>query len=107
MKLLKHEEEYWMTFVTHSALKCEGQCCPVHNPSNHHMRKWPLNYRVDTGITERICKHGVGHPDPDCIIGTEYPVHGCCGCCNPNKKKETKKKETKKKETKKKNAKGK
>jgi hypothetical protein len=33
---------------------------------------------------ERICKHGVGHPDPDdlmILIGHDDGVHGCCGCC--------------------------
>ena len=62
--------------------------CVVHNPTAHHMRWWPLLWRDDRGIFERICpEHGVGHPDPD-----QFPywratdrmweaVHGCCGCC--------------------------
>jgi hypothetical protein len=32
---------------------------------------------------ERVCPHGVGHPDPDdinVILGPEK-VHGCDGCC--------------------------
>ena len=47
------------------------------------MRDWPQHYREDTGVTERICPHGVGHPDPD----QAWPaddwrwVHGCDGCC--------------------------
>lgn len=28
---------------------------------------------------EWICKHGVGHYDPDLV---KYTVHGCDGCCN-------------------------
>ena len=36
---------------------------------------------------ERICEHGVGHPDPDSLeffrsIGvTSMGIHGCDGCC--------------------------
>jgi hypothetical protein len=85
MKLLKHEKQYWARFDTHDASRCKGEACPVHNPSKHHMRKWPLNYRMDkSGITERICQHGVGHPDPDCINAQKAQkdsVHGCDGCC--------------------------
>jgi hypothetical protein len=83
MKLLKHEALYWARFNTHSPDKCKGEPCPVHNPSNHHMRKWKLNYRTDRGITERICQHGVGHPDPDDKFAKGVDaIHGCCGCCS-------------------------
>lgn len=73
---------------THDESKCRGQHCVIHNPSNHHMRDWPLNWRQDTGVIERICPHGIGHPDPD---DAEYNIrrgkahmtmHGCDGCCN-------------------------
>ena len=34
---------------------------------------------------ERLCKHGVGHPDPDDMAVKKRPLgglHGCpCGCC--------------------------
>lgn len=75
---------------THSPDKCAGEFCPIHNASDHHMREWPLNWREDTGVMERICPHGVGHPDPDDAahnirIGREHlTVHGCCGCCRPD-----------------------
>lgn len=82
MKLLKHEKKYWSNFKTHDKKKCKGENCVVHNPSTHHMRTWPLNYRPQAGITERICKHGIGHPDPD-DPNAEAWVHGCCGCCKP------------------------
>lgn len=88
MPLLPYEEKYWKKFHTHSPESCAGSTCVVHNPSNHHMREWPLNYRLDTKMTERICKCGVGHPDPDAAafheaIGASYlNVHGCCGCCS-------------------------
>ena len=82
MPLLKHEIEYWNKFRTHDDQACTREHCPVHNPSNHHMRTWPLNYRSDRGITERICKCGIGHPDPDCPRAQEDSIHGCCGCCH-------------------------
>ena len=80
--LLQHEKAHWSHFTTHGPEVCVDNYCPVHNPSNHHMRKWPLNYRQDRGITERICPCGVGHPDPDCYLAKrDGGVHGCCGCC--------------------------
>lgn len=73
----------------HPAEACAGRHCVLHNPSDHHMRGWKLNWRGDRGIMERLCpEHGVGHPDPDDVgyhvdvLGDEYAgVHGCCGCC--------------------------
>lgn len=62
----------------HLADKCAGQSCSIHNPSDHHMRNWPLHWRDDRGICERTCPHGIGHPDPD---GIGDGVHGCDGCC--------------------------
>jgi hypothetical protein len=55
------------------------------------MREWPLHWRDDRGLMERICKCGTGHPDPDDLafklrlFGEKFMategVHGCCGCC--------------------------
>lgn len=57
--------------------------CPIHNPSNHHMRDWPQDWRPDLRIIERICSHGIGHPDPDDIRAKEFnKSHGCDGCCS-------------------------
>lgn len=76
----------------HSPVLCSAQsACPMHNPSDHHMRGWPVIWRDDRGILERICPtHGVGHPDPDQYpywdalgIGDVMAVHGCCLCCRP------------------------
>lgn len=69
--------------TAHEADKCSGQACPIHNPSGHRMRTWPQFWRRDRGIMERICPHGVGHPDPDCIYAqAEWGIHGCDGCCS-------------------------
>lgn len=42
---------------------------------------WPQHWRGDRHLMERICPHGVGHPDPDDI--NPDGVHGCDGCCRP------------------------
>jgi len=88
--------------ITHTAEKCSGHYCCIHNESDHHMKKWPLNWRDDTGVMERICPHGVGHPDPDDAahnirMGREYlTIHGCDGCCRPKRRATPRKKVTKK-----------
>lgn len=74
----------------HRRGECSGEHCVIHNPSRHHMRDWPLNWRADRRMMERICPdHQVGHPDPDALahkrrIGDDDAgLHGCCGCCEP------------------------
>lgn len=66
--------------------------CVIHQPSNHHMRRWPMHIRNNT-LIERLCTHGTGHPDPDSAAALNYlmyrdpqqtygyGVHGCDGCC--------------------------
>ena len=78
------------TLRVHNRKVCEGQFCCIHNPSDHHMKSWPMNWRGDRGIMERMCPHGIGHIDPD---DSDYRkrrdgeesydpgVHGCDGCC--------------------------
>jgi hypothetical protein len=71
---------------------CAGRPCVVHAPSEHHMRDWPTNFRTGGPFDikgphmERVCPHGIGHPDPDDLAfhkseGRDYGVHGCDGCC--------------------------
>lgn len=70
----------------HSTENCAGRPCVLHNPTQHHMTELPLLFRTDRGIVERVCEHGVGHPDPDQRgIAGWGSVHGCCheGCCRP------------------------
>jgi len=54
------------------------------------MREWTINIR-QSGLAERLCDHGIGHPDPDSltwlrrVLGPEADwlgVHGCDGCCH-------------------------
>jgi hypothetical protein len=69
-----------MTLVkVHDPTTCDGQPCCIHNPSDHHMRTWPQNWRSDRRLMERMCPHGIGHPDPDDLNPNK--VHGCDGCC--------------------------
>lgn len=68
----------------HSKDACFGEACTIHNRSDHAMRAYPQHWRDDRKIMERICPHGVGHPDPDDYkIGLDpaEAVHGCDGCC--------------------------
>ncbi len=77
----------------HDRSACAGEFCPIHNPSNHHMKNWPTHWRDDRRIMERICEHGIGHPDPDDIAfkkrialksgkkDYDQGIHGCDGCC--------------------------
>ncbi len=49
----------------HTPSVCAGRTCMIHNPTDHPMRSWPIHWRDDRGLFERICEHRVGHPDPD------------------------------------------
>ena len=58
--------------------------CPTQSPAND--GDWPYNWR-ENGVMERICPHGVGHPDRDSVNfhkrgGHDWvAIHGCDGCC--------------------------
>lgn len=74
----------------HPRTACEGRYCCIHNPSDHVMYEFPLHFRNDNGLMERICPHGIGHPDPDALAYEEMvrpgsalarSIHGCDGCC--------------------------
>lgn len=80
--------------AVHAESRCEPPC-PIHAPSDHQMRYFPLTWRSDRGFFERLCPHGTGHPDPDDLAfklrtmgpreyaSRAYGVHGCCHerCC--------------------------
>lgn len=56
------------------------------------MRTFRTLWRDDRALMERLCPHGVGHPDPDDIefkrrvLGVKRAkteaIHGCDGCCS-------------------------
>lgn len=77
----------------HSKQLCAGENCCLHNPSDHPMKDFSFNWRPDRELMERVCSHGIGHPDPDDLvykliyvyqdtkrIEAEW-IHGCDGCC--------------------------
>lgn len=71
--------------VVHDPKLCEGEFCSIHNPSDHPLNSAPLHWRGH--VMERICKHGIGHPDPDDSAWRRrtgrqvFGVHGCDLCC--------------------------
>lgn len=75
--------------TAHDNSACKGRYCSVHNPSPEAEAVGERWWRKDRGMMERICPHGVGHPDRDEIafreragLETEYfGMHGCDGCC--------------------------
>ena len=74
------------TAAPHDPSVCRGGSCAWHNPSSHHMRDWPLVWRAYRGWSDRICRHGVAHPDPDDVLdlqaqGGVSTEHACDGCC--------------------------
>lgn len=72
-----------LKFVHDSSL-CVGRPCTVHNKTDHTMRAFQQWWRSDRRIMERICPHGVGHPDPDdfkIFQGVDNGDHACDGCC--------------------------
>lgn len=85
---------YWTESVetrlinVHQPFQCEHRGCAIHNhPSDHPLKDAELNWREDRNILERICSHGIGHPDYDSAqylisMGQEHEnIHGCDGCC--------------------------
>lgn len=78
----------------HPAENCRGRWCVIHWPKPSHMNKWPLHWRDDRGIFERICTHGVGHPDHSQTdfweeTGQSHQgIHGCDFCCSDKEREE-------------------
>ena len=68
---------------------CDVNGCAIHNPSYHPLSDAKQFMREDKSwLIERVCDHGIGHPDPDSASfisktegNTSIWVHGCDGCC--------------------------
>ena len=83
-----------VTAVHPRTKECDQYGCVIHNPSSHHLRHLKTHWRDDRKLMERICEHGVGHPDPDQMrylertLGEDRAgpegIHGCDGCCSPS-----------------------
>lgn len=75
----------------HPASACADQPwgCWIHRPRDHALAHAPVMWRADKQTAERICDHGIGHPDPQDaaynwnVLGRDVSVHGCDGCCGP------------------------
>lgn len=84
---MKLENTNEVLYNVHDPSDCDGRPCPLHHRTDHHMRSWPQHWRGDTQVIERLCSHGIGHPDPDqryyfSKTRQEYlGIHGCDGCC--------------------------
>lgn len=75
----------------HEQSECDGRDrwwgCWLHDPRPHSLDRAPVRWRSDRRIAERVCSHGVGHPDPQEIIRCreveqrDVETHACCGCC--------------------------
>jgi hypothetical protein len=85
----KYKTGTGQTVNVHEEKDCKGAFCCIHNPSNHKMMHWPTHWRDDRKLMERMCKHGIGHPDPDDLaykyslgMDKSESIHGCCGCCS-------------------------
>ena len=84
------------TLQTHGPARCGTEFCCIHKPSVHPLMNRPLIWRGDCypPFMERLCEHGIGHPDPDSLAYLQSRakpqfqediealwVHGCDGCC--------------------------
>lgn len=82
-------EEYTTSFNqkltnVHDAGTCLKEYCTIHNWSDHPLKAAPQRWNETKGLMERVCKHGVSHPDAD-EIGLQYgdrADHVCDGCCS-------------------------
>lgn len=79
-------DDYGTVLVhVHDRGTCNSDPCPIHNQSEKAKSIGKQLWRSDRGIMERVCEHGVGHPDPDDIrvrtVDSEG-IHGCDGCCH-------------------------
>lgn len=80
-------------YVHKRNIDCHVDGCAIHNPSYHPLSGAKQIIRTDKYmLVEDICKHGVGHPNPDSasflskkLGGTSIWVHGCDGCCKETK----------------------
>jgi hypothetical protein len=66
----------------HDRDQCVGAFCVIHRPMPGPWDTWPTLWRSDTGIMERMCPCGTGHPVAESYEYLPWyrTVHGCCGC---------------------------
>lgn len=84
--------KFW---VHKRTVNCDVDGCAIHNPSYHPLSDAKQFMREDKSwLIERICDHGIGHPDPDSASfiakqegNKSIWVHGCDGCCQEKEEK--------------------
>lgn len=77
-------------FVHPQSPDCD-EGCVIHNPTDPNKDTFPPLWRGDRSMMERVCPHGIGHPDRDQIRYWERTLgeaearaqatHACDGCC--------------------------
>lgn len=83
--------EEFITRLHPETADCYEHGCVIHSPtpysSANPLGEAAMNWRDDKGQMERLCRHGIGHPDYDQAnynTRTGHPysnIHGCDGCC--------------------------
>lgn len=76
-------DDFGTELRVHDGDRCVPPCA-IHAPSDHPLVNARRLYRLDVGLMERVCEHGIGHPDPDDVelwLGAASGVHSCDGCC--------------------------
>lgn len=89
VSLTPHGESIYTLHYVHSSKQCEGRNCVIHNnPSLHPLTMEPAVWNDEETAVERVCVHGVVHPDVDDLdyrktVGQYYVYleHECDGCC--------------------------
>lgn len=78
---------------THPKWMCGTGFCCIHNPSDHPLRDAPMFWIDQFKSMDRLCSHGVRHPDPDDFafkvrVGVPHLLlsvigaHECDHCCH-------------------------
>lgn len=82
---LEHTE---VALMGHGPDRCGGRPCSLHNRTDHALRHFPQRWNNDERVMERVCVHGIGHPDPDHVFYVKHvrrvrydDDHDCDGCC--------------------------
>lgn len=76
----------------HNPTQCAGRPCVFHNPSDHALSKAKVSYNESLHRVERVCSHGIHHPDVDEVVkvydgfgeteALKFAKHNDCdGCC--------------------------
>lgn len=80
-----HLEHTTIILAAHHSSTCAGQQCPLHNRTNHEMRKWKQGVEVvgSTFVITRTCPHDFIHTDPDDFYVYDYEW---CDICKPERK---------------------